>query len=770
MQEHPQWQEETRHLADIRAIIAQMLTDKISKVRALTEEQSDINRDMWEDTRGFNDLEGITGFMQHIDQLKQNMSDARFNREEIERLDRLFLAPYFARIDFGMDAETPEPCYIGISTLMDDDTAKVLLYDWRAPISSLFYDSEPGPVHYKSPSGTVKGNMTLKRQYRLDGGKLVLIIDSGLAIHDGILQELLAAATGGKMRQIVTSIQKEQNKAIRFEDTRVLAVQGAAGSGKTSIAMHRAAYLLYRHRSSIKAENLVILSPNAILGEYIANVLPELGEESIKGTPFTTLADWHAELNDLKLETHAEMMESTLSAPNPIRQAGIAIKSTKGFTRHLEQFAESLNDKFPFYDITLNGEVLVAAKELDSLYRSDFRKMGIGRRLERIRLRVLEDLRQVERIRLKKRKQEIEEDDISLSDSEARIRGRADVRHELHQLREEVETRLKLDATDIYRRFLGEKKLSAALLSCCDEFIRKGTIPALQASGIPDGKALAAAIRRTTLARIADGTLPHEDLAPVLLLSLCTSLSQPDTKAKHVLVDEAQDYSAVQYAVFNRLFPHAGITLLGDINQNIRTDFAIGRLDDAAAILAPEDNLMLNLHRSYRCTLQIGRFSDAFHLSPVKTEHFGRTGDLPALLLTESDSAFIALLAEIVRNDKAAGYSSTALITRTQADAVVFQNLILRHGGLDGSAGSLVDEAYSKALEGILVIPSYLAKGLEFDHVVVIVDKAGEYAAPEELGLFHTVCSRALHRLAIVSRNGFPEVMKDVSTDLYHRA
>ena len=653
MQDHPQWQEESQHLASVRAIIAQMLTNKISKGRALTEEQSDINRDMWDDTHGFNDLEGITEFMQHIDQLKQNMADARFNREEIERLDRLFLSPYFARIDFGMDTDTPEPCYIGIATLMDDDTAKVLLYDWRAPISSLFYDSEPGPVQYKSPSGTIRGNMTMKRQYRLDGGKLVLIIDSGLAINDGILQELLAGATGGRMRQIVTSIQKEQNKAIRFEDTRVLAVQGAAGSGKTSIAMHRAAYLLYRHRNHIKSENLVILSPNAILGEYIANVLPELGEESIKGTPFTTLADYNAEFGELQMETHAEMMETTLSAPDPIRKAGIRIKSSTAFVRLLETFAESLNDRFPFYDILLNNEVLVSASELDSLYRSDFRQMGIGRRLERIRLRVLEDLRQVERIRLKKRKQEIEEDDISLSDTEARIHSRADVRHELHQLREEVDARLKLDATNLYHRFLGEQRPSEALVSCCNQYFKEEG-DALREAGIKTGSALAASLRRTSLRRIEAGIIPYEDLAPIFLLSLCTNLSEPDSKAKHVLVDEAQDYSAVQYAVFSRLFPHAGITLLGDVNQNIRTDFAIGRLDEAAAILAPEDHLLLGLHRSYRSTLQIGRFSDAFHLSPVKTEHFGREGDRPELLLTGSEASFLKALSDIVRSDKEA--------------------------------------------------------------------------------------------------------------------
>ena len=343
MQKHPHWQEETEHLAYIRDTIAALLDAKVTEIRSLTEQEAGINRDMWEEIGNFRDLEGISEFMQFIGQLKQNMAMAKFNRREVERLDRMYLSPYFARIDFGAAGETPEPCYIGISTLMDDDTAKVLVHDWRAPVSSLFYDWEPGSVEFRSPAGMVKGTMTLKRQYRLESGRLVLMFDAGLAINDDILQEILAGAAGGHMRQIVASIQKEQNRAIRFEDTRVLAVQGAAGSGKTSIAMHRAAYLLYRHRNTIKAENLVILSPNALLGEFISDVLPELGEERIEGIPFTTVAEQALPLEGWRIETATDLMESTLGRPDPMRLADLRAKTSAAFLAEIEAYVARLS-------------------------------------------------------------------------------------------------------------------------------------------------------------------------------------------------------------------------------------------------------------------------------------------------------------------------------------------------------------------------------------------------------------------------------------------
>ena len=766
MQNHPHWQKETEHLAYIRDTIAALLDAKVKEIRSLTEQEAGINRDMWEEIGNFRDLEGISEFMQFIGQLKQNMAMASFNRREVERLDRMYLSPYFARIDFGAAGETPEPIYIGISTLMDDDTAKVLVHDWRAPVSSLFYDWEPGSVEFRSPAGIVRGTMTLKRQYRLEGGRLVLMFDAGLAINDDILQEILAGASGGHMRQIVASIQKEQNRAIRFEDTRVLAVQGAAGSGKTSIAMHRAAYLLYRHRNTIKAENLVILSPNALLGESIADVLPELGEERIEGIPFTTLAEQALPLESWRIETATDLMESTLVRPDPVRLADLRKKTAPAFLSELEAFVAQMAERCDFPDLVFEGTTLVSGDELARLYAVDFRSMGIGRRLERIRLRIGEQLTAIEKVRMKKRATELEADDPSLNAVEARVMGRTAVRQELQRLREELDAATTVDPIRLYRRFLS----------------RCTSIPARQAA--------------ETVTRLEGRCVPFEDLAPILYLSLAASLCENDTRVRHVLIDEAQDFSRLQYAALRLLYPRAGFTLLGDANQNIRLEHAVGRLDAAAALLAPDDHAVLTLRRTYRCTRPISRLADRFRLEPADVEHFGRPGPLPRLLTSAVGAAsaspeqsdrfdglahrLLPLLGELT----AEGRKTMALLTRTMAEAETVHAALLAHhdahvpskyekkppaAALGGFPLHLVGETYGKELQGLLVLPSWLAKGLEFESVALLFGTADAYADPAEKGLLHTACTRALHRLYFVSLAGVPSVLADLPAELLER-
>ncbi len=771
---HPQWNEEVQHLIDTRLFIQSLLGEKIQHEKNLSSQQTDINKDMWEETRGFNDLEGITEFMQHIDQLKQNMALTRFNRTEIERLDRLFLSPYFARIDFGMQGEPIAPCYIGITTLMDDNTAKVLIFDWRAPLSSLYYDSEPGKVQYLSPSGDIYGEMTLKRQFRLESGKLVLMFDAALAIYDDILQEILASATGGRMKQIVNTIQKEQNKAIRNEDTKVLAIQGSAGSGKTSIALHRAAYLLYHHRNKLNSENLVILSPNSLMGSYIANVLPELGEDEIIGIPFTRLAEDYLELDRFHIEKISELMEDTLAHPSDVRTAGIRVKTSQVFLHELQQFTRALAEKFPFEDICYHSNVLVSKNELNQLYSVDFASMGIGNRLERIRLRIAENLRQVERVLLKQRKIDDAEDVDSEDNKETNIRGRASIRQELMHLREQVEASIQLDPVLLYKRFLGESKPSESFIDICNEALQalsdnkityvvkansSNTHNIVTNSTITD-------IWQETMDNIDAGLLVYEDLVPVFLIALEAKLCKPDTKVRHVMIDEAQDYNLLQYEVLKLLFPMAGMTLLGDNNQNIQTDFSVGNLKTAAKSLSENDHLLLQLTRSYRSTRQITAFSDYYQITPVKTAHFERDGRKPALTLCKGKAMIPAAIGKLLENMTNTGNKSITLITRTYEESRKLYETLKANSDLQKYMVDyplhLVNETYMDNLEGIIIIPSYLAKGLEFEHVVVIFNDKETYSLDKERGLFYTVCTRALHDLTFLSADGMPDCLQRV--------
>ena len=201
-----------------------------------------------------------------------------------KRLTKILAIPYFGRIDFRQRSSKVIPIYIGIHTFYDSESKTTLIYDWRAPISSMFYDYELGEASYQSPSGEINGDISLKRQYRIRAGKMEFMIESALTVHDDILQKELSANADDKMKNIVATIQREQNRIIRNEEARTLIIQGVAGSGKTSIALHRIAYLLYAFKSSISSQDILIISPNKVFADYISNVLPELGEETVPET------------------------------------------------------------------------------------------------------------------------------------------------------------------------------------------------------------------------------------------------------------------------------------------------------------------------------------------------------------------------------------------------------------------------------------------------------------------------------------------------------
>lgn len=203
-----------------------------------------------------------------------------------KRLTKILAIPYFGRIDFQEEKEDSNvmPLYIGIHTFYDSESKATLIYDWRAPISSMFYDYELGTASYQSPSGKINGEISLKRQYRIRNGKMEFMIESSLTVHDDILQKELSANADDRMKNIVATIQREQNRIIRNEEARILIIQGVAGSGKTSIALHRIAYLLYAFNDHISSKDILIISPNRVFADYISNVLPELGEEIVPQT------------------------------------------------------------------------------------------------------------------------------------------------------------------------------------------------------------------------------------------------------------------------------------------------------------------------------------------------------------------------------------------------------------------------------------------------------------------------------------------------------
>lgn len=263
-----EWELENEWLENVLKEIRKQLEEKRSFNEKFRKDAIETQRELWQEVGSIsiaNELDQLVDFMSYIDVLKRQKRSHEFTRKQKEKYERMILSPYFGRIDFLENGDSrAEKYYIGISNLVNDDY-DILIYDWRAPISSMYYDYEIGEASYQCPEGIICGNISLKRQYKISNDKIEYMFDSNLNIDDEMLQEILSNSTDSKMKAIVTTIQREQNKVIRNEEYKNMIVQGPAGSGKTSVALHRVAYLLYKHRDSITPQNIVIFSPNDIL-------------------------------------------------------------------------------------------------------------------------------------------------------------------------------------------------------------------------------------------------------------------------------------------------------------------------------------------------------------------------------------------------------------------------------------------------------------------------------------------------------------------------
>lgn len=734
---HPDWKTESLRLEKTLAFISARLKNKLAEKEYLIHQQKDINKDMWEEVRAMKDLESISDFMQYIGLLKQNISWSKQTMKDIIRLDRQLSSPYFGRIDFSQAGSNPQTIYIGINSLTDEDTMEILVHDWRAPVCSMFYDSETGPASYLCPAGRISGELTLKRQYKIEGGRLVYFFDSSLAIGDEMLREMLASNAGTKLRNIVSTIQKEQNAAIRNETSRLLAIQGAAGSGKTSVAMHRAAYLLYRHKKHIESENLVIISSTDILGDYLSDVLPELGEDEIKGVTFHSIVRKHMPDVSLRIQTHPRLMEHVLNTAHTVHGRKIReilrFKSSRAFLNILEKFFQYTQEHlFPFEDICFKGQTVITGEELSRLFRHDFSGMALAARLKRMETRVFDLVRPLKRMRQQQKTRELLDGDGYMSSGEARALSRLMLRKEMESLEQQFERMFSASALSLYRRL----------------FENDDAWNACTAGSDFPGKDVLSEARRYTLENIESGLLGFEDAGPVLYLSLMLGETAPDTTIRHLIVDEAQDYSPVQIKGMAHLFPSAGITILGDINQNISPYASESSLEDIARLISSDDYEFMQLNKSYRSTMEINRFASGFLKKP-EGEYFGRHGEKPRLVLCGDYQGLCHALAEAMAALSERKYKTAAVITRTLADARLLYKALQKQAKNISMPFRLMDEDFEYALEGIMVMPAYLAKGLEFDAAMIVISDERDYSYPEELGLFYTAVTRPLHDLSI---------------------
>lgn len=656
--------------------------------------------DAWEELRMKPTALSPQDLMQLSGEIDRVLARKAFTAELATRYERMMLTPFFGRIDFIEEGQDEvERIVIGLYSLKNEK-GDLLVHDWRAPVSGLFYDSTPGEVSYLSPSGKIVGQMTLKRQYRMENGRLKYYVDTDVSIDDEMLLDILSHATTRHMRSIVSTIQKEQNSAIRHEKANVLSVIGSAGSGKTSVAMHRAAYLMYRHRASLSTKHIMMVSPGNAFSEYISGVLPDLGEEN---APTNTLQSLLTPIIGRPYESPVAQNERLLGG-DPLRLLSVAFKSDARFSAMLERFAERYKNLGPeFAQVALGKNVLAEKGELERLYRVDFRSLTPALRLIRIQTVLFGRLDAWERSLKEQYEGQLSK---RYRGKELEMASKLAVSQQLRPVRNQIRRMLSDDPLALYAIALEEAP-----------------------------RELAVAARENAEAKL----VWCEDAPGIAYLRLKLGFVHPDKHILHLLIDEAQDYSDITLRALGLNFQNAHFTLLGDKNQRTCPGMSMCDPGTWGACFGEPHSPIIELTRCYRSTLPITKLCAALLPDGIHTDIFGRDGDWP-MMLPYADQALADTLAKWQADEE---LRSVAVIARTQAEA---EQLAARVKGATLLTG---DDEDVLPDSGVVVGSYLLMKGLEFDAVAVVWPTAE--ITDDERRRLYTASSRALHALCILT-------------------
>lgn len=605
-----------------------------------------------------------------------------------KRLTKILAIPYFGRIDFLEKKENSKvmPIYIGIHTFYDPESRATLIHDWRAPVSSMFYDHELGEAGYRSPSGEIKGVISLKRQYRIRGGKMEFMIESALTVHDDILQKELSSNADDKMKNIVATIQREQNQIIRNEDIRTLIIQGVAGSGKTSIALHRIAYLLYTFRDSISSKDILIISPNKVFSDYISNVLPELGEETVPETSMEQILSGVLE-HKYKYQTYFGLVNELLEKPSSSLIDRIAYKASFGFISELDKFILHIeNTYFKTADVKLTKYITIPAPFIEEQYLR-FNRYPIRRRFDAMADYMLDMLKIQYTFTVTTTGRNLLKKEIRLM-----FAGNNDIQ--------------------VYKDFFKWTNNPGMFK------MRKGH------------------------------TLEYSDLAPLAYLHLALegNGNQP-FRVKHLLIDEMQDYSPIQYKVIQKLFP-CRKTVLGDAGQSVNPYGSSTAETIQKSLTASE---IMKLCKSYRSTFEITDFAQKIHPN-AELESVARHGEKPQILQFGSAVEELSGIMGLISTYRKSGYKSLGIICKTEQQARKMADMLKSYA----NDISFLSSQSSAFVQGIVITSAHMAKGLEFDEVIIPQTDERNYRSEIDKSMLYVAVTRAMHRLTLTFHEARP--------------
>lgn len=665
-------QEERDYLEEVKERLELSLNRVDSRVKQYSEELRQTKEYIYEHQSGIDEADKVAA-SQSINSMASTGESSVARKKKLMKLRE---SPYFGRIDFITEGKEQMPVYIGIHTFSDESLGVNLVYDWRAPISSMFYDFELGDAWYITPGGKVNGTIELKRQYKIREGRMEFMIENEVNIHDDILQKVLSLSADDKMKNIVATIQRDQNAVIRNETASVMIIQGVAGSGKTSIALHRIAFLLYRFRDEIRAKDILILSPNKVFSDYISNVLPELGEEHI---PETGMEDIAGELLEHKysFQSFFQQVASLLEKSDTPYIERIRFKASFEFLGQLNRYLIHIeNNYFTFAELRV-GSAVIPFPFIQERFRAYHRIPLLMRFPE-----VIKDVQNHLRIQVQRK-----------------LTGR-----EKTIISEAVPRMFKIrDVFDLYRDFYS--------------WLRKPEM----------------------FKPMEGGTLEFADVFPLIYFKMRLEGYQSYDHVKHILIDEMQDYTPVQYAVLSRLFK-CKKTILGDVGQTVNP-YSASSAEGIEEVFPQGETV--KLFRSYRSTYEITRFAQKISSNPhvIPMERHGTPPEVKGFKSNAEEMVAISALIVIFENSN---HRSLGILCKTADQA----ELVAESLKQDHKVHLLTPDSTS-FYEGIIITTAHLAKGLEFDEVIVPFVSANNYHTEVDKSMLYIACTRAMHRLTL---------------------
>ncbi|MGU8586891.1 HelD family protein [Clostridium perfringens] len=689
---------EEKKLEEVSNILNEEMLSYINKRKFVTQYILDYRKNAVEEYK--DDEDKLIEYFDHERYVKEQAFTTI--DKKLKELTILKESPYFGRVTFNdLEFDQKDTLYVGRFGVTPEGSYEPVIVDWRAPVASLFYHGSLGEASYTSPDGPIKCDIEGRRQIIVKKGELKGVFDSAIDVKDDILQMVLSNNSSDKLKDVIMTIQQEQDEIIRKERTSNIVVNGVAGSGKTTIALHRVAYLLYNYRKELE-DKVLILGPNGIFMEYISQVLPSLGEVGVKQETFASFALKEMD-GELYIMSFDKYLEKILSEDKEFIEDA-KYKNSYEIIKDLDNLVKEMDkDYFHVEDVKYFGDLVISKEEIEEMFNKHYEYMPLFRRSEKIKRIILSKIKDKrdEKVwelneELRKEKEKLTPEELLIEENNLEFRRKLRIRE---IVKEVMDSRAKLDrwisredVLDIYDRFNGNKK--------------EYTI---------------------------------NDLAPILYLAIKLEGKKATKDYRHVVIDEAQDYSPLQFKVVRELTGTKYFTVVGDVNQRLIKYSDLAPMMELGKIFDDVNPDIYNLNKSYRSTYEIMEYANKYldedriipivrHGKPVEEIEFHNNEEL--------SESIIQSLKEFSNE----GLESIAIITRDKEELEKVYNLISNKVHLVKFDNE--DVLYKG---GNVIIPSYFAKGLEFDGVI-IVDNGSSKDENEDL-IKYIMSTRALHRL-----------------------